>query len=240
MINFDDYVNENKTEHNKNWPYIPDKPCRILIIGGSGYGKTNALLNLIENQPDIDKTCLSAKDPYEAKYQYSINKRESVGISHFNDPKAFIEDSNNKRDVYKNINYYNPDKENKILIVFDDMIADMIHKKKLDSIVTEMFIKGRKLNISLVFITQSYFKVPKDIRQNTTHFLIARIPNKRELQQIAINYSSDISTKDFTNIYRKCTAEPYSFLVNDTTLASDHPLRFRKNIFNIFNKNHDN
>ena len=240
MINFDDYVNENKTEHNKNWPYIPDKPCRILIIGGSGYGKTNALLNLIENQPDIDKICLSAKDPYEAKYQYSINKRESVGISHFNDPKAFIEDSNNKRDVYKNINYYNPDKENKILIVFDDMIADMIHNKKLDSIVTELFIRGRKLNISLVFITQSYFKVPKDIRQNTTHFLIARIPNKRELQQIAINYSSDISTKDFTNIYRKCTAEPYSFLVNDTTLASDHPLRFRKNIFNIFNKNHDN
>ena len=174
MINFDDYVNENKTEHNKNWPYIPDKPCRILIIGGSGYGKTNALLNLIENQPDIDKICLSAKDPYEAKYQYSINKRESVGISHFNDPKAFIEDSNNKRDVYKNINYHNPDKENKILIVFDDMIADMIHNKKLDSIVTELFIRGRKLNISLVFITQSYFKVPKDIRLNTSHFLLQK------------------------------------------------------------------
>ena len=144
------------------------------------------------------------------------------------------------RDVYKNINYYNPDKEKKILIVFDDMIADMIHNKKLDSVVTELFIRGRKLNISLVFITQSYFKVPKDVRLNTTHFFIAKIPNKRELQQIAINHSSDINTKDFANIYRKCTAEPYSFLVNDTTLASNNPLRFRKNLFNIYNKNHDN
>ena len=114
MIKFDDYVNENKTEDNKNWPYIPDHPHRILIIGGSGSGKTNLLLNLIENQPDIDKIYLYAKDPYEAKYQYLINKRESVGINHFNDPKAFIEYSNDMRDVYKNINYYNPDKENKI------------------------------------------------------------------------------------------------------------------------------
>ena len=125
-----------------------------------------------------------AKDPYEAKYQYLINKRESVGINHFNDPKAFIEYSNDMRDVYKNIDYYNPDKENKILIVFYDMIADMIHKKKLDSIETELFIGGRKLNIALVFITKSYFKVPKDVRLNTIHFFIAKILNKRELQQI--------------------------------------------------------
>ena len=131
MISFDDYVNENKTEHNKNWPYIPDKPYRILIIGGSGSGKTNVLLNLIENQPDIDKIYLYPKDLYEAKYRYLINKRESVGINHFNDPKAFIEYSNDMPDVYKNINYYNLDKENKILIVFDDMIADMINNKKL-------------------------------------------------------------------------------------------------------------
>ena len=136
MINFDDYVNENKTKHNKNWPYIPDHPYRILIIGGSGTGKTNALLNLINNQQDIDKIYLYAKDPYEDKYQYLINKRESVGLKHFNDPKAFIEYSNDMHDIYKNINDYNHDKENKILIVFDDMTADMIHKKKLDSIVT--------------------------------------------------------------------------------------------------------
>ena len=167
MINFDDYINENKTGHNKNWPYTPDHPYRILIIGGSGSEKTNVLLNLIENQPDIDKIYLYAKDPYEAKYQYLINKREGVGIDSFSDPKAFIEYSN---DVDKKINDYNPDKENMILIVFHDMIADMIHNKKLNSIVIELFIRGRKLNISLVFITQSYFKVPKDVKLNTTHF----------------------------------------------------------------------
>ena len=91
MINFDDYINENKTEHNKNWPYTADHPYGILIIGGSGSGKTNVLLNVIENQPDIDKIYLYAKDPYEAKYQYLINKREGVGTDHFNDPKTFID-----------------------------------------------------------------------------------------------------------------------------------------------------
>ena len=116
MINFDNYVNENKTEHNKNWPYIPDHPYKILIIGDSGSGKTNLLLNLIENQPDIDKINLYAKNPYESKHQYLINKRE--GVNHFNDPKAFIHYSNDMNDVYKNIDEYNPDKENKILIVF--------------------------------------------------------------------------------------------------------------------------
>ena len=137
MVNFDDDANENKIKHNKNWPYIPDHPYRILIIGGSASGKTNLLLNLIENQPAIDKISLYAKYPYESKYQYLINKRESVGISHFNDPKAFIDYSNDMHDVYKTIDGYNPDKENKILIVFDDMIADMIHNKKLNSVVTQ-------------------------------------------------------------------------------------------------------
>ena len=149
MINFDDYPNENKTmqelrSHNLKWPYNSDHPYRILIIGGSGSGKTNALLNLINNQPDIDKIYLYAKDPYEAKYQYLINKREGVGINHFNDPKAFIEYSNDMQDVYKNIDEYNIDKERKILIVFDDMIANMIIHKKLNSIVTELFIGVEK------------------------------------------------------------------------------------------------
>ena len=154
-----------------------------------------------------------------------------MGINHFKDPKAFIDYSNDKHDVYKNIDDYNSDKKNKILIVFDDMIADMINNKKLNSIVTELFIRGRKLNISLVSVTQSYFKVPKDVRLNTSHFFIVKIPNKRELQQIAINHSSDINTKDFGNIYRKYTGEPYSFFVIDTTLPSNNPLRFRKNLF---------
>ena len=129
MINFDDDVNENKTEHNKNWSYIPDHPHRILIIGGSGSGKANVLLNLTENQPDIDKIYLYVKDPYQAKHQYLTNKREGVGIDHFNYPEAFIKYSNDMHDVYKNINYYNPNKENNILLVFDNMIADMNHNK---------------------------------------------------------------------------------------------------------------
>ena len=214
MINFDEYTNENIIEHNLKWPYIPDHPYRILIIGGSGSGKTNTLLNLINNQPDIDKIYLYAKDPCKAKYQYLINKREKIGLSHFNDPKAFMEYSNDMQDVYKNIEDYNPIKKCKVLIVFDDMIADMINNNKLNPIVTELFIRGRKLNISIVFITQSYFKVP----------------NKRELQQITLNHLSDIDFKYFMEIYKKCTAEPYSFLVNGTTLPTDDPLRFRKNI----------
>ena len=230
MINFDDYTNENIIEHNSKWPYTPDHPYRILIVGGSGSGKTNALLNLTNNQPDIDKIYLYAKDRYEAKYQYLINKREKVGLDHFKDPKAFKEYSNDMKDVYKNIENYNLGNKRKILIVFDDMIADMINNKKLNPVVTELFIRGRKLNISIVVITQSYLKVPKDVILNSIHFFITRIPNKRELQQIALNHSSDIDFKDFIEIYKKCTAEPYSFLVNEKTLPSDDSLRFRKNL----------
>ena len=113
MINFDDYANENKTEHNFNCLCIPDHPYRVLIIGGLGSGKTNALLNLISNQLDLDKISLYAKDPYEVKYLYLINKRESIGLKHFNDPKAFTEYSNDMQDVYKNIGDYNVDRENK-------------------------------------------------------------------------------------------------------------------------------
>ena len=99
MINFGNYTNENKTEHNPKWPYIPDHPYRILIVGGCGSGITNALLNLLSNHPDIDKIYLCVKDPYEAKYQYLINKREKVGLKHYHDPKAFIEYSNDMQDV---------------------------------------------------------------------------------------------------------------------------------------------
>ena len=166
---------------------------------------------MTENQPDIDKIYLYAKDPYEAKYQYLVKICEKVGIDHHNDPRAYIGYSNNMRDVYKNINYWNPGKENKILIVFDDIIVDMIHNKKLDSIVTEWFIRGRKLNISFVFITQPYFKVLKAVKLNTTHFFTAKISNRRELLEITTNHSLDISTKDFANIYKKCTIEPWYY-----------------------------
>ena len=186
--------------------------------------------NLINKQPDIDKIYLYAKDPYEANYQFLINKRETTGLKHFNDLKPFLEYSNDMQDVYKNNDEHNIDK---ILIVFDDMIADMINNKKLNSIVAELFIRGRKLNIYLIFITQSYFKVPKDVRLNSTHFFIMKIPIKREFQETALNHSSHISTKNFIKIYKKYPAEPYYFLVNGTTLASDNPLRFGKNLFNI-------
>ena len=141
-----------------------------------------------------------------------------------------MEYSNDMQDNYKNIEDYNPTKKRNVLIVFDDMIADMNNNKKLNPVVTELFIRGRKLNISIVFITQSYFKVPKDARLNSTHFFIMKIPNKRELQQIALNHSSDIDFNDFMKIFKKYTKEPYSFLVNDTTLPSDDPLKFRKNL----------
>ena len=215
----------------------------MVIYSGSSIKNTNnkslwiwkskCILEFNKQSTDIDRIYLFAKNPYEAKYQFLINKRESTGLKRFGDPKAFIEYSNDMQDVYKDINEYNEDKEHKLLKVFDDMIADMINNKKLNSIVTNLFIRGKKLNISLVFITQSYFKIPKYVRLNSTHVFIMEIPNKRELQQIALNHSLDISSKDFMIIYKYGNAEPYSFLINDATLPSDNPLRFRKNLFNI-------
>ena len=231
MINLDNIVNNNNEKHNEKWPYIPDHPYRILIIGGSGSGKTNTLLNLINEQRDIDKIYLYAKDLNKPKYEYLIKNRESAGIKHVNDGNAFIERPNTMDDVYESINDYNPNRKRKILIVFDDMIADIMTNKKFQSIIKELFIRCRKLNISLVFITQSYFSVPKDVRLNSTHYFIMKINNKRELQNIAINHSADIDYKDFMKIYRECTKEPYNFLTIDTTLPSSNPLRFRKNLF---------
>ena len=131
-------------------------------------------------------------------------------------------------DIYKNIGQYNPNKKRKISIIFDDMIVDMLNNKKLNPIASELIIRGRKLNNSLVFISQFYFAVLKNIRLNSTNYSIMKIPNKRELQQI-LKYS-DINFQDFMNLYKKCTQNPYSFLVIDTTLASDNPLRFRKKL----------
>ena len=135
MINLDNIINKNNEEHNKKWPYIPDHPYRILITGGSGSGKTNTLLNLINKQKDIDKIYLYAKDLSKPKYEYLIRNRENVGIEHLNDSKAFIECSNTMNDVYENIDNYNPKRKRKILIVFDDMIADIMANKKFQSII---------------------------------------------------------------------------------------------------------
>ena len=127
-----------------------------------------------------------------------------------------------------NIDDYNSSRKRNILIVFDDMIADIMSNKKFQAIIKELFIRCRKLNISLVFITQSYFFVPKDVRLNSTHYLILKINNRKESQNIAINHSADIDYKDFLMIYREYTRKPYSFLTIDTTLPASNPLRFRK------------
>ena len=133
--------------------------------------------------------------------------------------------------VYENIDLYNPNRQRKVLIVFDNMIADIMTNKKFQSITKKLFIRCRKINISLVFITQSYFSVPKDVRLNSTHYLIMKISYKRELQNVAINNSADSDYKDFIKIYRECTKVPYKFLTTDTTLPSTNTLRFRKNLF---------
>ena len=150
-------------KYNEKWPYIPDHPYRILIIRGSGSGKTNTLFNLINKQNDIDKIYLYARDLNKPKYKILIKKRKGAGIKHLNDPNAFIECPNTIDNVYENINDYNSSRKTKILIVFDDMIADITTNKKFQTIIKELFIRCRKLNLSLVFITKSYFSVPKDV-----------------------------------------------------------------------------
>ena len=181
-----------------------------MIIDGSGSGKTNALLNLINEQNDIDKIYLYAKNLGEPKYEFLIKKHEDVRINYCNDPNAFTDCSNTMDEVYENINNYNPNRRRKILIVFDNMIADMSNKK-FQAIIKELFIRCRK-----------------DVRLNLTHYLIMKINNRKELQNIANNILADTDYKDFVSIYRECTRKLYYFLTIDTTLPANDPLRFRK------------
>ena len=194
-----------------------------MIIGGSGSTKTNTLINLINEKKDINKIYLYAKDLSEFKYQLLIERRKNTVITHFNDPNAFVKCSNTMDDVYENIDDYNPSRKRKKLIVFDDMIADIMTNKKFQAIIKELFIRCRKLNISLVFITQSYFFVPKDVRLNSLHYLIMKINNKRELQNVTINHSADIDYTNFMKIYREYTEKPFTFLTIDTALPARYP-----------------
>ena len=172
----------------------------MLIIGPSGSGKANGILHLIQklnNSNPIDKIYLYAKDLSEPKYEFLINNRRNAGIKNYNDPNAFIAYSNTMDDVFSNIDDYNSKRKRRILIVFDDMIADIMTNKEFQAIIKELFTRCRKLNISLAFISQSYFKTPKDVRLNSTHYLIMKIHSKKELQNIAYDNSGDIDFKDF-------------------------------------------
>ena len=187
-------------------------------------------INLIQHDNNvIDKIYLYAKDLEEPKYQLLIEKREQAGIKNLQDKNAFIEYWNSIDDIYNNIDDYNSKRRRKKLIVFDDMIADIMTNKKFQAILKELFIRCRKLNIALPFITQSYFTVPKEVRLNSSHYVIFKVNNRRELQQIVIDHSADTDYKEFVKIYRNCTKEPYSFLTINTTLPSSDILKFRKN-----------
>ena len=192
MLNLDDVSNNKSFSEHNDWPF------RMLIIGPSGSGKTNTLLHLINNFRPIDKIYLYAKDIYEKN------------------PKAFIEYSNDMSDALDDIKNYNENRDKKVLIVFDDMISDIEYNKDFKKTIKELFYRGRKINISLVFITQSYFRALKDITLNITHYILMKICNKRELKRITEENSGHLYYKDFLKIYNYCTKEPYSFMLIDT------------------------
>ena len=188
-----------------------------MIIGPSGSEKTIYLLNSIQKgNNSIDKIYLYAKDLEEPKYKLLIDKREKAGINFNNDPTAFNECSNSMDDILSNIEDYNRKRKRKVLIIFDDMIYHVMSDKKAQQILKDLFIRFRKLNISLCFLAQSYFSVPKDVKLNCTYYVLFKLSNKRELQNIAINHSANIDYKDFIKIYRDCTREPFNFLTIDT------------------------
>ena len=229
MLNLDNIVSNKNMSSSKdnNWPF------RMLIIGPSGSGKTNTLLHLINNLHPIDKSYLYAKDIHEPKYEYLINKREQAGIKNLNDPQAFIEYSDDMNDVLDDINDYNKNRDKKVLIVFDDMIADIEYNKNFKQIIKELFYRARKINVSIVFITQSYFKALKDARLNSTHYILMKIGNKKELKRIAEEKSGHLDYKDFLKMYNYCTEEAYSFMTIDARPTATIP--FKRNFNDLIN-----
>ena len=223
MLNLDNTVSNKKKSSSEN----DDWPFRMLILGPSGSGKTNTLLHLTDKFHSIDKIFLYAKDTDEEKYQYLINKREQAEIKNLNDHHAFIKYSNDMNDALEDINNYNKKRDKKVLIIFDDMIADIMRSEKFKAIVKELFIRCRKLNISIVFITQSYFKTPKDARLNSTHYMLMKKGNKKELKSIAEENSGHLDLKYFLKIYNYCTDKPYSFMMVDTRPTAR--VTFKKN-----------
>ena len=208
MLNLDNIVNNKNTNSlaDNDWPF------RMLIIGPSGSGKTSTLLHLMNNLHPIDKIYLYAKDIREPKYEYLINKGEQAGIKNLNDPHAFIEYSDDMNDV---------------LIVFDDMIADIEYNKNFKRVIKELFYRARKINVSIVFITQPYFRALKDARLNSTHYIIMKINNKKELKRIAEEKSGHLDYKGFLKMCNYCTEDSYSFMTIDARSTATVP--FKKN-----------
>ena len=232
MLNLDNIVsNKNTTglssSERNTWPF------RMLIIGPSGSGKTNTLLHLINNLHPIDKIYLYAKDLHEPKYEYLINRKEQAGIKDLNDPYAFIEHSDDMNDVLDDINSYNKNRDKKVLIVFDDMIADIEYNKNFKRIIKELFYRARKINVSIVFITQSYFRALKDATINSTHYILMKIGNKKELKSIAEEKSGHLDYKDFLKMYNYCTKEPYLFMTIDARPTATIPIK--KNFNELIN-----
>ena len=207
MLNLDNIVSNKNTSSSKdnNWPF------RMLIIGPAGSGKTNTLLHLINNLHPIDKIYLYAKDIHEPKYEYLINKREQAGIKNLNDPQAFIEYSDDMNDVLDDIEY----------------------NKNFKRIIKELFYRARKINVSIVFITQSYFKALKDARLNSTPYILMKIGNKKELKRIAEEKAGHLDYTDFLKMYNYCTEEPYSFMTIDARPTATIP--FKRNFNDLIN-----
>ena len=216
MLNLDNIVSNNNTSslEDNDWPF------RMLIIGQSGSGKTNTLLHLIN-------------DLHEPKYEYLINKTEQAGIKNLNNLHAFIEYSDDMNDILDDINNYNKNRDKNVVIVLDDMIADIEYNKNFKRIIKELFYRARKINVSIVFITQSYFRALKDARLNSTHYIIMKINNKKELKRTAEEKSGHLDYKDFLKMYNYCKEEPYSFMTIDVRPTATIP--FKTNFNDLIN-----
>ena len=225
MLNLDNIVsNKNKSfSEDNNWPF------RMLIEGPSGSGKTNTLLHLINNLHPIDKIYSYAKDIDEPKYEYLINKREQAEIKNLNDRHTFIEYSDDMSDVLDDINNYNKNRDKKVLIVFHDMTADIEYNKNFKQIIKELFYRACKLNVSIIFITLRLcsFRALKNARLNSTHYILMKIGNRKELKRIAEEKSGHLDYKDFLKKCNCCTRKPYSFMTIDARPTATIP--FKKN-----------
>ena len=219
MLNLNNIVSNKNENKDNNWPF------RMLIIGPSGSGKTNVLLHLRNNLNTIDKIYLYAKDLSEPKYEFLINKREQAGIKNLNDSHAFIEYSDDMNDVLDDINNYNKNRDEKVLLVFDDMIVDIEYNKNFKRIIKELFYRARKINVSIVFIMQSYFRALKDARLNSTHYILTKIGNKKDLKSIAEEKSGNLDYKDFLKMCNYCMSKPFSFMNIDARLTATMVVR---------------